>query len=174
MGELRCLCQNALRRGRILYFLFFVLLHRISFFSEQMEYFWFVEHFVITIQHQLTCQKLLKNTHLLQSLVLCFKRATFLLGYHESKEFFLWIFFSALRSKHYSLPTLTNIRWSNRQKLIQSKIEVILPEQENSWMKPVVTGISVQGNLPSICQQWLTVNCDFFLPQLEVVVSISF
>lgn len=81
MGGLRCWCPNVLR---ILGFPLSALLHRILFFSEQMEGFWFVEHFVIAIQHQLTCQMFLKNT-LWQPLVLSFTRATFLLCSHESK-----------------------------------------------------------------------------------------
>lgn len=135
------------------------------FLVNRWNIFGLLNHFVITIQHPLTWQMLLKNTQLLQSLVLSFTRATLLLGSHESKELFifLWIFFSALRSKGYSLPILTKICWSKWQKLIQSKIEVILPKQENSWMKPVGSGISVQGNLLPVCQHWLTAkdNCDF-------------
>lgn len=76
----------------------------------------------------------------------------------NQKKYFFDYFFSALRSEHYSLPILIYICWSKWQNLIQSKMEVIMPEQENSWMKPVATGISIQGNLPSICQPWLTAN----------------
>lgn len=105
-----------MRRGRILYFLLFVLLHRIPFFSEQMEYFWFVEHFVITIQHQLTCQMLFKNTQLSQSLVLQ-EQLSFLVPMNQKNYFFF--FSSALRSKDYSLPILTKIYCSKWKKLIQ-------------------------------------------------------
>ena len=128
-----------------------------------MEYFWFAEHFVITIQHQLTCQMLLKNTQLLQFLVLSFTRATFLLGF----LWFCFFFFLCLKIQRLFSTFLNKIYCSKWQKLIPSKIYVTLPEQENSWMKPVGTGISVQGNLSPVCQQWPTAkdNCDFiFFP----------
>lgn len=79
-----------------------------------------------------------------------FTRATFLLVSHESKTLFpfIYFFFPALSSKDYSLPILTKIYWSKQQKLIPSKIGVILPGQKNSRMKPVGIGNSVQGSLP--------------------------